>query len=86
MHLLIQLFHQGSARRTARPEVLCSPGNPATVSSACAERRPVALRPTLSSGLPLSGWLTVPSRVRAIGMPYARERSRYSKRFARKML
>ena len=55
MHLRIQLPHQGRARRTARPEVLCSPGNPATVSSACAERRPVALRPTLSSGLPLSG-------------------------------
>src|SRR5262245_45726452 len=55
MHLLIQILHHAHARRTARQEALCSPGNPATVSSACAERRPVALRPTLSSGLPFSG-------------------------------
>ena len=36
-------------------EVLCSPGNPATISRELSGLRPVALRPTLSSGLPNLG-------------------------------
>ena len=48
------LFQSSRARSTALQEVLCAPGGPATVFRV-PERRPVALRPTLSSGLPFSG-------------------------------
>jgi hypothetical protein len=70
MHLLIWSFAHGRARSTARQEVLCSPGSPATVSRACAGRRPAALRPTLSRGLPLSGCY---QSIRAKGIPKRRE-------------